>query len=71
MNPDGTRITGMIAVCSVAHENVRFDYEINLAQDKVVYHVRGTAGELTAMSYAQARATFDAWCKELGSEVTK
>ena len=65
MNIEGTKITGMIAVCSGNAGNVRFDYEIDLAQNKVIYHVRSSWGTMTCFEYAKARACFDDWCKQL------
>lgn len=39
MNPEGTKITGMIAVFDNAVLNARFDYEINLETNKVAYFI--------------------------------
>ncbi len=40
MNPDGTKITGMIEVCSGVNGNARFDYEIDLETNAVTYITR-------------------------------
>lgn len=65
MNAEGTKITGMVAVCSGDDGSVRFDYEIDLAQNKVIYHVKSPWGAMTGFEYAKAKACFDDWCKSL------
>lgn len=40
MNPEGTKITGMIEVCSGVNGNARFDYEIDLETNAVTYITR-------------------------------
>ena len=65
MNPEGTKITGMIAVCSGNAGSVRFNYEIDLAQNKVIYHVTSPWNAMTCFEYAKARACFDDWCRPL------
>ena len=65
MNAKGTKITGMVAVCSGDDGSVRFDYEIDLAQNKVIYHVQSPWGAMTGFEYATAKACFDDWCKSL------
>lgn len=37
MNPEGTKINGMISVCSGKNGNARLGYEIDLASNEVTY----------------------------------
>ena len=65
MNPEGTKITGMIAVFDNAALNARLDYEIDLATNKVTYCVtclwksNGVYGKCPFKDYADARLLFD------------
>ena len=72
MNPEGTKITGMIAVFDNAALNARLDYEIDLATNKVTYYVTccwkplvrpkapsGVYGKCPFKKYTDAKMLFD------------
>jgi len=72
MNPEGTKITGMISVCSGLNGSARFDYEIDLATNAVAYITRCDRNDWPGWLdgretrwgvYADAKAFFDACCR--------
>lgn len=62
---DRNQITGMIAVFDNAALNARFDYEIDLAKNKVAYTVtchwkpNGVFGKCQFRKFAEAKMLFD------------
>ena len=73
MNVEGTKITGMISVCTGANGGMQFGYEIDLSTNKVCYVTRGFRKDwpdnpewrMTQWNdYNDARRFYDA-CREI------
>ena len=71
MNPEETKITGMISVCSGANGTARLDYEIDLASNEVTYILvcarkdrRGDDPERESVwrDYADVAAAYEVAC---------
>jgi len=73
MNPEGTKITGMISTCCGFNGNARLGYEIDLEADTVVYITRcdrydwprwPDGREMRWSKYADARNFYEG-CRDL------